>query len=441
MTSVRSSKFSMPHRLLTAATAYITLSDLEAIARSSGFIRRSSTKCSASGFLFSLIQAVIHGSSSLDQIAQKLGSFEPDCMTRQALQTRFSERSSGFLRDVLARLIHARGQRILPALSGGIFPRILIEDSTVIPMAKSNANIFPNNGNCHGFTAGCKINVVTDVLRGSVVSSVMCSAREPDQRLATEILSDCRAGDLIIRDRGYFSTAAISEIEGRGTFWLSRLPASVTALGRDGTPLLKLLRRTRGNTLDRRITFGTRRPRGCRLIARRLTAEETAKNRRLRRKEAKKRGAIPSKEGLARDAWSLVITNVPVSKASARNLSELYAFRWSIEISFRALKQSSRLHQSLNHKAGRHQIEALVLAAMILHVMSVRTHATLQRRETDIGEVLYSLEKVAKSVAHYIATRTGKTLTEPYTPDYRHLRHDRRNDRVTLTQLMICYLG
>ena len=430
----------MQHRLLTAASAFISLSDLELIARSSGFILRSSPKCSASGFLFTLIQAVIHGTSSLDQIAQKLGAFEPLCMTRQALQNRFSERSTQFLKDVLGQLIRARGQRLLPSLSGDLFRRILIEDSTVIPMAKSNADIFPNNGNCRGLTAGCKINLVTDVLRGSVVSSRMCSARQPDQKLATDILNTCREGDLIIRDRGYFSTTAIWGIEERGAFWLSRLPASVTAFGRGEATLLKLLRSTKGNTLDRLITIGTRRPHKCRLIARRLTAEETAKNRRLRRKEAKKRGAVASTEGLARDAWSLVVTNVPKTKASARTLSEFYAFRWSIEISFRALKQSSRLHQSLNHKAGRYQIEALVLASMILHVMSVRTHAILQRRETDIDEAIYSLEKVAKSVAHYIATRTRITLTEPYTPDRRHLRHDRRTDRITLTQLMICYL-
>lgn len=431
----------MQNRLLTSATSFISISDLDLIARSSGFIRRASSKCSASGFLLTLLQSVIHGTSTLDQIAQKLGAFEPLCMSRQALQNRFSERSTRFLQDVIGQLVRARGQRILPFFSTGLFPRILVEDSTVIPMAKSNADNFPNNGNCHGATAGCKVNVVTDILRGKILSSEMFAARQPDQLLATEIVESCREGDLIIRDRGYFSITAIRGIEGSCAYWLSRLPASVSALGIDGTPLLKMLKKSGSKTFERRVIIGTRKPHECRLIARKLATEEAAKNRRLRKKEAKKRGAVASKEGLARDGWSLLVTNVPRAKVGAAKLSELYAFRWSIEISFRSLKQSSRLHQSLARKAGKHQIEALVLAAMILHVMSVRTHAALLRQTRDLDEVIYSLEKVAKSVANYLATRTRATLTEPYRPDHRHLRHDKRKDRITLTQLMICYLG
>ena len=182
----------MQSRRPPSATALLSISDLDRTARSTGFVRRHSRKCSACGFLMALLQSVVQGACSLNQVVQKLGGLEASSMSRQAVHKRFSERSTRFLAAVLGRLLRRRGQRAFAAFGDCAFARVLVEDSTVISMAKSNAGHFPNNGNGRDDTAGCKVAVVTDILRGKVVRSGLHPAREPDQKLAGDILQECR---------------------------------------------------------------------------------------------------------------------------------------------------------------------------------------------------------------------------------------------------------
>ncbi|MEM9283050.1 MAG: transposase [Verrucomicrobiota bacterium] len=249
---------------LPAVTASLpSITELEKLVRESGFIRRASRKCSARGFVLATLQGVVQGASSLRQLSARLAVMEEQAMSRQAMSKRFSDRSSAFMKAVLGVQLRRRGQRVFEKLRAAPFTRVLVEDSTVISMAKSNAVHFPNNGNGKLLTAGCKVNIVTDILRGKVVSSELCPARLPDQKLAEDILPECRPGDLILRDKGYFSVRAILGIEARAAFWVSRLPVSVNAFDRKGTPLARWLKGTKRNQLDLRITMGTRTPHAC----------------------------------------------------------------------------------------------------------------------------------------------------------------------------------
>ena len=275
----------MPSRSPVFAASLLSFSALEELARTTRFIRRRSERCSARGFVIALLQGTIQGVSSLGQLSGRLGLLEEKSMSRQTMHKRFSERSSAFLKEVLGAQLRQRGQRIFGSLREAPFTRVLVEDSTVISMAMSNACHFPNNGNGRFMTAGCKVNVVTDILRGKVVSSELCPARLPDQKLAGDIIKQCRPGDLILRDKGYLSVRAILGIEEKAAFWVSRLPASVNAFTREGTPLARILKYTKKNRLDLRVTIGTRNPHTCRLVATRLTKQEAEKNRRYRRWE------------------------------------------------------------------------------------------------------------------------------------------------------------
>ena len=198
------------------AAPHPIFSELDSLARNSRLIQRHSHKFSAEGFLLSLIQCATRGTSSFQHLASAQAEFETLPMTRQAMFERLSPSSSQFLVRTLQRLLASPSR---PA-SKGLFGRILIEDSTVISMAKSNAEHFPNNGNGKVDTAGCKINLVTDELSGLPVSAGLHDARDPDQSIGLDLPDHCRPGDLIIRDRGYFSLDALAEIESRDAFWI-----------------------------------------------------------------------------------------------------------------------------------------------------------------------------------------------------------------------------
>lgn len=423
---------------LPTTDSHPIFSKLDSIARQTGLIKRHSHKFSAEGFLLSLLQCVTRGTCSLNQIAIALGGFVLRSMSRQALFNRFSPASTAFLIEVISAILKTQGKRVLEPLMNSRFIRILIEDSTVISMAKSNAEHFPNNGNRRGLTAGCKVNLVTDLISGQPVASQLQDARSPDQSLAFDILDHCRKDDLIIRDMGYFNLEAIQQIEQREAFWVSRLPASVSLIDVEGRSLESVLKRTSLDQLDMTVLVGSKCGHRCRLVATRLSTEDTQKNRRQRRRNAKKHDAIPSKKALFRDAWSLVITNVSKEDIPTSQLYEIYALRWSIEIQFRAFKQACRLGPSLNHRSDPLHIEALVLASMIFQLLTLTIHALCRSRATKGAEP--SLEKLSDAYAAHLQSLSRQAAGCSFKPDSRHLAHDRRK-RPTLWQSAIQSLG
>ena len=419
-------------------SSLIPADTLDRIARSSGLVARSSHKFSATAFVIALLGSVSRGASSLNHIAVGLAGFAPQPMSRQAVAGRLSEKSSDFLAGVVSSAVARRCSRATASLRGGPFGRVLVEDSTVVSMFKGNAAAFPNNGNGRVDTAGCKLDLVTDLLSGDALAARFTAAREPDQALASEILEHCREGDLVLRDMGYFCFHALDDIDTRGAYWMSRLPAGVSLRDTRGRPLLDMLGGAKRKRIDVWVEIGTRTPLRCRLVATRLDEERAAANRRHRRSEARRRGKTPKKEALLRDGWSLVVTNVPKDELVAAKVWHLYAQRWSIEIGFRAAKQSSNAARALGHKSSEHHVKALVLAASLMMVLGMKVYARLRPAPEDDRGV--SLEKVCDAFAEYILRRNRDTLDVPFEPDPRHLAHDKRR-RATLWQSITLCLG
>lgn len=402
------------------AAPHAIFSELDSIARKSGLIRRRSRKFSAAGFLSALIQCATRGSSSFQHLATSQAGFEPLAMTRQGMFERLSPASSEFLVRVMNELLAgSRAKSSHPR-----FRRILVEDSTIISMAKSNAGHFPNNGNGKEATAGCKINLVTDALSGDPVGAGLHDARNPDQAIGFELPRACEQGDLLIRDRGYFSLDALAKIERREAFWISRLPASVTCFDGEGDCLDDILARTRVKRLDMDIWMGRNRAHRCRLIATRLPAKEAEKNRRQRHREAKRRRTTAAKRGLVQDGWSLVVTNIEDDRIDPDEIYKLYSIRWSIEIQFRAMKQSNRLQQSLHHRGDPFLIEALVMAVLIRQLLTIELQARLN--ESLPADRRVSIEKLSDAYSYYLLTRTLSNLNEPFRYDLRHVAHEKR---------------
>ncbi len=216
----------MPDRKPPSAASLLPAETLDAIARSSGLVARSSPRFNAQGFVLALLGSVSRGASSLNHIAIGLAGFAPRPMSRQAVAGRLSGRSSAFLAGVLSSAVARRHRRAFASLAASPFRRVLVEDSTVVPMFNGNADAFPNNGNGRTSTAGCKLDIVTDLLSGEAVAARFCPTREPDQKLAPDILEHCRAGDLVLRDMGYFCFHALHDIGSIGAYWMTRLPAT-----------------------------------------------------------------------------------------------------------------------------------------------------------------------------------------------------------------------
>lgn len=202
----------------------LTLPDLDLIARETGLVIRKSPRFSPDGFLQTLLKSVVTGLASLNQIADDLKNRVTIPMSVQSMHERFSHKSTAFLLRVLSDLTRQRYQPARQVLENSSIKRLVIEDASAQVMPKSNAEDFPAHGNHHGATAGVKIDFTYDVIAGEVITHSLEPATQQDKLIGKETLLEVKAGDLVLRDMGYFIIEEFSVIEELNAWWLTRLP-------------------------------------------------------------------------------------------------------------------------------------------------------------------------------------------------------------------------
>jgi len=346
-------------------------------------------------------------------------------MARQSLHVRFNARSTAFLITitVLYDLMSRRFQESADVPRFSPIKRILVEDASGQVMPKSNADHFAAHGNHHGFTAGVKIDFAFDLLAGEILSHSLHAATEQDKTIGRDFIAQVRAGDLVLRDMGYFCLAEFLAIAERGGFWLTRLPLTVgVVIIGDGRTLEDFLKRSKHKVLDVEIMAGKDGVK-CRLVAVRAAPDVAAARHAKRRKTAKECGKKPCPKGLVRDGWHLMLTNLSTGEAGVNQLAAVYRARWAVEIQFRAWKQALNLGKALNRKSNEHHMQALVLAAMIAHQLGMKAAIRLG---AIVGRAMMSYEKLYDSLASHLVKARGLDELCDYDPELRYVKRDKR---------------
>ncbi len=144
-----------------------------------------------------------------------------------------------------------------------------------------------------------KIDFAFDLLAGEVLSHSLHSATEQDKTIGKDFIAQVRAGDLVLRDMGYFSLAEFLAIAERGGFWLTRLPLSVgVVMDGDGQTLENFLKRSKHQVLDAQAFVGKDGVK-CRLVAVRATSDVAGAAVRNAARQRRNAGKSP-----ARRVWS-----------------------------------------------------------------------------------------------------------------------------------------
>jgi len=416
-------------RTSPADSSPLILPDLAALARETHFVIRESPKMDPSTFLQTLSGAVASGFASHNQIAIGLSQRTGAPISSQAVHQRFSEASTAFLTGVMHRLF---GQRLSSALSDkslGVIRRILVEDSSVQTMPKANAATFPAHGNRHGSTSGVKIDFTFDLLCGEVASHTLEAATEQDKTIGKEVVAIVRENDLVLRDMGYFSLSEFVEIQRRGAWWLTRVPLTLGLRCECGKSLERLLQSRCANVIDVPVMAGEA-GEPCRLVAIRASSAVARKRRKQRWNEARAKGIEPDAMGLVRDGWHLMITNLPAADFTPNLLRAIYRARWGVEIQFRAWKQANNLNKALNRKSGEHHLMAILLTAMINHLIGMRMARVLSRNKP-VDDISYEKLYDALALHHQAAKRWEELLT--FTPCMKHIERDKRKRKSPVT--------
>src|SRR5262249_5689651 len=143
-----------------------------------------------------------------------------------------------------------------------------------------------------------------------------------DQSASRDLLKLLQAGDLIIRDLGYFVIKVLEQISLAGAFFLSRYRHGVSLYDvQTGQPLDLAVRLRPGQGWDGEVLMGCQKLR-VRLVAQPVP-EAVANERRRKARSNRDRRLNPSAQRLFLLGWNLFVTNVPRSVWPARMLQPI----------------------------------------------------------------------------------------------------------------------
>jgi Transposase DDE domain len=331
-------------------TEFFATAQLEACARRTGFVRRTS-KLTGKVFL----ALVTFGTwstrtTSLGQLAAKAAQLPtPVDISPEALHPRMTQRAVAFLRVLLQRAfaqLHT-GTTVCDRELFAAFTAVHIADSTGFELPAALKERFPGSGG-GASTAGAKIQLVWEYLSHSFAHLALVAGTLPDNKYIDTVIKLAQPGALFLFDLGYFKVSALALIAQAEAYFLTRLnhqtALSTAVAGRlQRTELLSLLHGESRSLVEHLVYLGAGDRLAGRLIAARVPEAVVNERRRKARATAKQRGYTPSQAHLTLLAWNLFSTNVPSTVWTPMTICKAYSLRWQVELVFKSWKSDLHL--------------------------------------------------------------------------------------------------
>jgi len=323
-----------------------------------GFIKRS-RKIKAVEFLIYMITESVRGCVSCNDLAATIQFDAGTMASRQAYHNKMSNASLRFFEAILAIIMHSKTYTAIPSRFRQ-FKRILVQDSTVIKLPTKLMDVFSGVKNAYTQVCNARIQCVYDLLAGSFTQWSIHSYSKNDLAVANEL--QVRAGDLVLRDRGYFTPNESQRIiEAEGEF-VSRYKHKTNIYDPQKGQELDLLRLLKAQrNIDRKVLIGKDNQIEVRIIAAEVSQETASRRRQKAKKESK--GHNPSKEILFLMGWTIFLTSLTSQDLDINDFLELYGLRWRIENIFKTWK--SHFNFDKIHTVGENQLRLILMARFI----------------------------------------------------------------------------
>jgi len=332
-----------------------------------GFIKRRRT-LSGSSFVQTLVMGYWSNpqatSSDLNQAAGAVGIE----ISRQGIEQRYSPAAAAVLKRVLeasvGRMMSANPVN-LPVLRR--FSAVRIMDSSTITLPAELANVWSG---CGADCSGLKISVDWDLRSGCLDGPYLADSRRHDQKLVGEHQA-VQAGEVILRDLGYFNLETFAHLQSQGAYWVSYCKQGTVITSADGELLneLKVLPKKVGDSLDMTIYLGKEERLASRLVAVRLPAAVVRKRRKHLREIARRKQQPVSERALKLTAWLILVTNIPASLLTLDEVCVLLGCRWQIERLFRLWKEDGQVDEWRSRKPWHIlcEVYAKLIACILQH--------------------------------------------------------------------------
>lgn len=298
----------------------------ELAAESLGFQRRRAIKSASDFVRVAMAYGVLD--LSLRSVATWCGEHRLGELSDVAILGRL-RRGWPLLRAIVASLL---GTQVVDAPRGELRRRIRLVDATTLSHPGSDG-------------ADWRLHASYDLARG-VVDAVELTDGRGGEHLGRLALAK---GDLVVGDRGYAHEQRVWEALGVGADVLVRIGHSavpmVDGAGAELDPL-QFARRKRAAAgrpprAESRVVYlrlDAARTRPLRLVVVRKSVAAAERDRERVRREAKRKGKVPTQRTLDACRFAFLLTSVPVSEASDATIANLYRLRWQIELTFKRWK-------------------------------------------------------------------------------------------------------
>ncbi len=365
---------------------------LNGIAKDTDFVQRSSSRLKGKEFVQAMAMASIEPESTpLSGINDNLRSLSSKAnMTVSALRQRInSQEAYKFLQQVY---LHTIGSHLKP-LSDDLnaikqnfdkgalehFTKVLLHDSSSCKLNEHLEKDFKGSGGAASKSL-VKADLIYDIKANSAEEIILTDVREPDQGLSKRVIKHMAKGVLTIQDLGYFDIDTFQKIKDIGGFFLSRLPGltHVYLNEDDKEPIelaKKLLKMLMNNEPLDMEAYITKKKIKVRLIA--YPVPDDVFNKRLREYYQKNKKKTPTEEWIARQRFTILITNVPSEIWSCSVIGTVYKIRWQVELIFKVWKSQISIHYLKGTKPERIKCllySRLLVATLIFTVFNGISH-------------------------------------------------------------------
>jgi Transposase DDE domain len=424
---------------------------LEALARQSHFIQRTSSKMTGQDFVALMTTEMLDDPAvSLGGLCDLLRQRNPQAvLTPQALHQRLnSPQAVTYMQEVFQLALRAQLAPLSAQLTPGLlapFGRVFLEDSTQCRLHHKLADAFKGSGGSAS-SSSVKIDVIYDLRHHRLHDLAVTDGRAADQGHAAAIVPHLRADDLVIRDLGYFSLESLAQIATKQAWFLSRLSSTVAVYlsAEANEPALDVVDHVQqhadqGAVVELAGYLGQPRL-PCRVLAYRLPEDVVEQRRRSAYETARKKGRTPTQASLHWLQFGWYITNVRPAIWAAAVVATVYRCRWQIELLFKQWKSLLHIHVLTGTRPER--IKCLLYGRLTTIMMLMRIcayaswyAAVVLRRELSLHKLILWLKRKDR-FAHAIEEGTVEILWSDLRRDMAGLLCKQKRKRQTSQQLL-----
>lgn len=316
--------------------------------------------------LLSVFELMAQGQASYLDWATCISGLIKKKVSKQAIWKRINKTWVITVEEVLKQVLSRQAARQVKARMFSVFPNVWLQDSTSLHLPDALIEKYRGNRSNGELKSVAKLNVIVNALSGYCPLFEWSSFVVAEQKLSPGIMKIARAGDLVIRDLGYFVMETFRQLIEARIYFLSRLKYGINIYDKHTGKELDIVAKLKGkNHIDMEVVCGKKHKLEVRLVAIKLPNTLANERRRKARKNTQK-GINHNKRYYALLDYSIFITTVKQDTWNYTQVAEAYRMRWNIELLFKSWKSGLHMENIIpDAKIKTERVEGFLYAALI----------------------------------------------------------------------------